>query len=108
MMKYLLEILIRYYVNKCSKDIKKLTDREELDAYLLRSQGAAMDVLKSNITIQTLRHFSSTNEKERWMAKGAALWLQIIKDRHQYAVKLQSIKEEKKKLELWQKFKINN
>lgn len=107
-MKWILNFLIKYYVNKYSKEVTKLSPEEELDRYQFKSSYAILDVLKNNITIQTLRHFEARTEQERWMVKGAALWLQLMKDRHAYAVKLQSVKDEKKRLELWNKFRINN
>jgi hypothetical protein len=106
-MKWLLNILIRYYVNKYSKlNITKLSDEEELEAYKFKTRYNVLDILKSNITIQTLRHFEANTEQERWMTKGAALWLQIIKDRHLKSLQLESVKDEKKQLEMWKKFKI--
>jgi len=104
-MKIILQFLIKYYLN--NRDITKLSDEEEFDKYQFKGPTAIYDILKSNITIQTLRHFEARTEQERWMVKGAALWLQIMKDRHLYAVKLQSVKDKKKQLELWKKFKIN-
>lgn len=108
-MKIILEILIRYYVNRyANREIVKLKPEEELEAYLLKSSSSTLKVLKSNITIQTLRHFEAKTDQERWMVKGASLALQVIKDRHLYAVNLNEIKEKKKKLELWSKFKLVN
>lgn len=105
-MKWLLNILIRYYVNKYSRlNVSKMSDEEELKAYHFNSPGSVLDILKSNITIQTLRHFEARSEQERWMTKGAALWLQLMKDRHIQALKLDSIKDKDKRLDLWRKFK---
>jgi hypothetical protein len=105
-MRLILNILIKYYVNKYSKlNIIKLTDEQEMKAYRFKTAYDMLDILKSNITIQTLRHFEARNEQERWMTKGAALWLQIMKDRHIQALKLESVKDEKKRVSLWKQFK---
>jgi hypothetical protein len=107
-MRLILEILIRFYLNKyANKEITKLSDEQELEAYQLKSSVETLKVIKSNITIQTLRHFECNNDKERWMVKGASLALQLIKDRHLLAVKLSSLKDKKKKIDLWKKFKLN-
>lgn len=106
MRKLLLEILIRYYVNHyANHDIVKLTPEEEVEAYRMRSPASALKVLKSNITIQTLRHFEAKTEQERWMVKGASLALQVIKDRHLLATKIGEIKDPVKRLTAWKKFK---
>lgn len=107
MMKLILQFLIRYYVNR-NKEIVKLSDEEELEKYQFKGPSGTFDILKNNITIQTLRHFEAKSEQERWMVKGAALWLQLMKDRHTYAVKLQSVKDKKKRIDLWRKFKLTN
>lgn len=105
-MRLILNILIKYYVNKYSKlNINKLSDEKELAAYRFKNSYDVLDIIKSNITIQTLRHFEARNEQERWMVKGAALWLQIMKDRHIQALKLESVKDKDKQLDLWRKFK---
>ncbi len=105
-MRIILNILIKYYVNKYSKlNITKMTDEEELAAYKFKDKYDVLNILKSNITIQTLRHFEARTEQERWMTKGAALWLQIMKDRHIQALQLESVKDEKKRLSLWKQFK---
>lgn len=108
-MKYILEILIRLYVNKyANREIVKLSAEDELEAYRFTTSLGILKVLKSNITIQTLRHFEARSEQERWMVKGASLALQVIKDRHIYAVKLESVKDKSKRLSLWEKFKLVN
>jgi hypothetical protein len=106
-MRWLLQILIKYYVNRYSNlEIVKLTPEEELEFYQLSGPQSALRVLKSNITVQTLRHFEAKTEQERWMVKGAALALQLIKDRHLLAVKLDGVKDPKRKMKMWQEFKI--
>lgn len=105
-MRIILNILIRYYVNKYSKlNVNKLSDDKELEAYRFKTAYDVLDIIKSNITIQTLRHFEARTEQERWMTKGAALWLQLMKDRHIRAIKLESVKDKKKQVELWKQFK---
>lgn len=107
-MRFILNILIRKYIDKyCNNEITKLKPEEELEAYRFTNSMGIEKIIRSNITIQTLRHFEAKTDQERWMVKGAALALQVIKDRHVYAVKLNSIKDKKKRVELWKKFKLN-
>lgn len=107
-MKLLLNLLIRLYVNKIAKkEIVKLSDEQELDMYQFRTVSAVEKVLKSNITMQTLRHFEATSDQERWMVKGAALALQVIKDRHNFALAVVAdTKDKNKRLKLWKEFKL--
>ena len=108
-MKLILQFLIKYYVNKyANKEITKLSDEDELKMYQFKSSYDVLQVLKSNITVQTLRHFEAKTEQERWMVKGAALALQLIKDRHAYASQLESVKDKKKKIKAWQDIKLVN
>lgn len=108
-MKLILEFLIRYYVNRYSnKEITKLTDEEELNAYLFKTSASVLKILKSNITLQTLRHFEARTEQERWMVKGAALALQLIKDRHFHALAVNEIKDKDKKMKAWGRIKLGN
>ena len=107
-MKLLLQILIRLYVNKIAKkEIVKLSDEQELDLYQFKTPLAVEKVLKSNITIQTLRHFEAKSEQERWMVKGAALALQLLKDRHNFAkAVVVDTKDKNKRLKMWKEFKL--
>lgn len=107
-MKLLLNLLIRLYVNKIAKkEIVKLTDEQELDMYQFKTPLAVEKVLKSNITIQTLRHFEAKSEQERWMVKGAALALQLLKDRHNFAKAVViDTKDKNKMLKMWKEFKL--
>ena len=78
-MRIILKLLIKLYVNKYANgEIVKLANEDELRAYQFKSSSDVVKVLKSNITIQTLRHFEAKSEQERWMIKGASLALQII------------------------------
>jgi len=106
-MKIILELLIRFYVNRyCNNDITKLSDEEELKAYMFMTSGDVIKVLKNNITTQTLRHFDAKTEQERWMIKGAALALQVIKDRHYYAIILKDVKDLTKQVKMWREFRL--
>ncbi len=107
-MKLLLNILIKLYINKIArKEVVKLSDEQELDLYQFRTPLAVEKVLKSNITIQTLRHFEATTDQERWMVKGAALALQLIKDRHNFAkAVVLDTKDKEKRVKLWKAFKL--
>ena len=101
-MRIILRLLIRLYVNKyANATIVKMTPEEDMAAYKFKSSESVLKILKSNITIQTLKHFEAKTDQERWMIKGASLALQIMKDRHLYALKLDKIKDKDKKLKLW-------
>ena len=95
-------MLIKFYVNRyANREIVKLSPEEEIELYKFSSSGNVLKVLKSNITIQTLKHFQAKTEQERWMIKGASLALQVLKDRHIYSLKLDKVKDKKNKLKLW-------
>jgi len=105
-MKTILRLLIRLYVNKYANTaIVKIDPEEEMELYKFKSSANVFKLLKGNITIQTLKHFEAKTEQERWMIKGASLALQILKDRHLYALKLDEIVDKKQKLKLWTSLK---
>lgn len=104
MRNFILNFLIKYYIN--NNEILKLTDEEEMELYKFNSSDSVVKVLKNNITNQTLRHFNANTEQERWMIKGAALTLKLIKDRHNYALMINELKDKDKKIKAWKSFKI--
>jgi|AntAceMinimDraft_18_1070375.scaffolds.fasta_scaffold02600_9 hypothetical protein len=101
-MRFILRILIRMYVNKyCNREITKLRPEEEMELYKFKSAANVHRIIKSNITVQTLKHFEAKTEQERWMIKGASLALQILKDKHLYALKLEKVKSKKERIKMW-------
>jgi len=107
-MRFILKVLIRLYVNKyANREIVKLGSEEELKLYQFKSSSSVLKVLKSNITIQTLKHFEAKTDQERWMIKGASLALQVMKDRHIQAVIIDEDKklDNKKKVKMWNQLK---
>jgi hypothetical protein len=103
-MKIILKLLIRYYVNRyANREIVKLTNEEEMDAYSFNSPIDVERLIRANITRQTLAHFDAKSEQERWMVKGASLVLQLMNDKHLYAKEIAFIKDKEKRFAKWKK-----
>lgn len=85
-----------------------MTPAEEFKKYQFKSAEDVVEVLKNNVTIQTLRHFEATSEQERWMVKGAALALKLMRHRHEKAVRIANNSKfnDTQMLSEWAKHKI--
>ncbi len=106
--KIILKLLLRWYVSKLD-EIKKLPLDLELQFYTFEKPDYVRDVLKSAMTAQTLWHFEAKSDEERWMAKGAALFIKNLLAGHIKAQEIMSADiEEEKQLIAWQKFKQGN
>ncbi len=106
--KIILKLLIRWYVGKLD-EIKKIPTDMELKFYAFDKPEHVIEVLKSAMTAQTLWYFEAKTEEERWIAKGASLFIKNLLAGHLESTRIMLAEsEEEKQLMLWQKFKRGN
>lgn len=106
--KIILKLLLRWYVSKLD-EIKKLPVDIELKYYAFSKEEHIAEVLKASMTAQTLWHFEARSDEERWMAKGAALFIKNLLAAHAEVQKIISnIPDEDKQVIAWKKFKQGN
>lgn len=106
--KYLLKLLIRWYVNYVSEIVKITDTEEEVRLYTFYKKEDTEKLIKSLITAQTLRHYQALSEEERLMAKGAANILMIIRDCHAVADEIYDIGDIEVMTKDWLKWKGKN
>ena len=105
MKKYLLKLLVRWYIKE-NREIVKLTIGEEFNLFQFRNSEDTVKLIKSIMTAQTLWHFESNNKDEQNIVKGAALILKILSDGHKVVNNIIEIEEDdNKRYKLWGKYK---
>lgn len=106
--KIILKFLLRWYVSKLD-EIKKLPLDIELKYYTFDKEEYVAEVLKASMTAQTLWHFEAKSDEERWMAKGAALFIKNLLSAHTEVQKIiLNIPDEEKQIIAWKRWKQGN
>jgi hypothetical protein len=101
MKKYLLKLLLRWYVNRYII-IKRLPAEEEMKMYLFDSPGNTVEAIRCLMTEQMLKHFDAKNDSERDIIRGGIMMLKILKDRNKQAVILKDkVKDKAKSAKMW-------
>jgi len=92
MRKFLLKLLIRWYV-KQNRDISKLSIEKEYEKMLFKNQQSIYDILRARLSKKTLDHFAANTDFERAIIKGGALELKILLDLHRTALEIDEKKD---------------
>lgn len=107
--KILLNLLIKWYVNKY-QDVHSLSTQKEIQYYLMANSSDIEEILRMEISKRMTRYFSAGNEMERNIIKGEVLALKMLKDKHLLAVRLNTDNETKNSNDLkeryWKQFII--
>lgn len=104
MKKYIIRWLLRLYM-KHEREIISITEEEEMDLYRMSTNEKTIKLIRSIITAQMKRYWDATSDEERYVAKGSAMILKIIKDAHQKAIELSKIDNPDARLKEWKKYK---
>lgn len=107
MKKFLIKLLVRWYVNKLD-EIYKMDDIDEVSCYRFKNNEDTIKIIKRNLTAQTLWHYQANSEEERWMAKGAANMLMIMRDCNKKALAIYKQEDPDRSLSEWRKWKKFN
>ena len=99
-MKWYVNILDGFQVTK-----KFDEELEEMKAYTFRYPELTHKLVRVLLTAQTLWHYAATSEEERWMAKGAANMLKIMKDGNAFSIKYFDPNNPDESIKQWQKYK---
>lgn len=106
-----MNLLIRWYVDK-NRVIHKLSPKDELRKYLMKTSKDIEEILRCEITSRTVKYFEAKTDYERSIIKGEVFALKLLKDKHLLAMNIESDKELKAnqdlKLKYWREFKIKN
>ena len=105
MRKYLIRLLVRWFIKE-NREITKLTIGEEFNLFRMTNPNDITKLLKSFMTAQTSWYWEAKTDKERDIAKGAAMMLKILTDGHQTAMNIIEMEsEEDKQYQMWSKYK---
>lgn len=104
--KFLIRLIYNLYVGK-NRDILKLSPEMEFKCYLFKDPALVEDLIKSRLTVLTLKYFEATSEADRLRIKGAAVELKAIRDNHNLAYHLlDKEKDSKRATEVFQRKKF--
>ncbi len=105
MRKFLLKLLVRWYIKE-NREIVKLTTGEEFNLLKFGNPSDVTKLLSSFMTAQTLWHFEAKDKDEQLIVKGAALMLKVLVDSHRTVNKIMEMESEQdKQFKLWSKYK---
>lgn len=89
MKKLILKLLLKWYVNR-NREIIRLSNEEWYEKYLFKNQKGIYDILRAELSAETVRYFEAKSDTERNIVKGGALKLKSILDRHRKAIGLEN------------------
>ena len=105
--KIFIKLFIKWFLDK-NREIMNLTPSEELQLYLMRTPEDTQKLIKSLMTSQTLWYWEAKSDEERWIAKGAAMMLKVIKNTHIAAIEIYDQHDLDLSEEKWKKYRSSH
>ena len=107
MKKFFIKLFIKWFLDK-NREIINLSNEDELTLYLFRRPEDVEKMLKSLMTSQILWHFEAKSDEERWVAKGAAMILKIMKNSHRKAIEVYDEQDIDESVARWKSYRQRN
>lgn len=107
MRKLFIKLFIKWFLDK-NREIVNLTPEEELTLYLFKQPEDVERLIKSLTTSQVLWHFEAKSDEERWVAKGAAMVLKIMKRSHYKAMDVYDAQDIDGSITRWKSYRQQN